>query len=241
MFPSVMAFTNTAISAVRFAQDNRTVQAYQIKFPNDYFLKTVDTSILTLFVDRLFQPGSKLLDVGSGPGTYTAVLKAKYQLEACDPAEAYVAKGNLDHPDVPFKVDSLPKLEKYSDESFDGLLLIAVLMHLKPKDYAGAVANTWRVLKPGGRVFITIPSEKRQLEAGKRDAKDRYYNNLPPQKWIDLFEQQGFKFVPIEITDTEGYGTKHLRSGKTVSKSVDAMGRGAAFEWYQLCFEKPKA
>ncbi len=241
MFPSVTTFTNTAISTVRFGQDKKTVQIYQRDVHPDYFLSSVNTQILTDFVNRLFTAGSKLLDVGSGPGTYTGPLKEHYQLEACDPTEAYVAKGNLDHPDVPFTVDSLPKLEKYSNDSFDGLLLIAVLMHLKPRDYAGAVENTWRVLKPGGRVFITIPSEKRPVLTGKRDHRGIYYNNLPPQQWIRLFEKQGFRFVPIETPNTQGYESKRLSSGQMVSKSVDAKGRGLAFEWYQLCFEKPNA
>lgn len=45
----------------------------------------------------------------------------------------------------------------YADETFDTVLLISILEHLKPHDLEQAFHEIWRVLKPGGQVVYGAP------------------------------------------------------------------------------------
>lgn len=44
------------------------------------------------------------------------------------------------------------------DNSFDTISMLAVLEHVPANDLTACVAECYRVLKPGGRVIITVPS-----------------------------------------------------------------------------------
>ena len=48
----------------------------------------------------------------------------------------------------------------YPDGTFDTVLLISILEHLKPADQARAFAEIRRVLKPGGQVVYGVPVER---------------------------------------------------------------------------------
>ncbi len=51
----------------------------------------------------------------------------------------------------------------YEDNSFDAVLLISILEHLKPEEQPRAFAEIRRVLKPGGQVVYGVPIETRLL------------------------------------------------------------------------------
>jgi ubiquinone/menaquinone biosynthesis C-methylase UbiE len=48
----------------------------------------------------------------------------------------------------------------YENESFDTVLLISILEHLKPAEQSQAFAEIQRVLKPGGQVVYGVPIER---------------------------------------------------------------------------------
>jgi ubiquinone/menaquinone biosynthesis C-methylase UbiE len=114
---------------------------------------------------RLFQlmeldriAGKKVLDIGCGIGHHT-VFHALYGAEAygCDISSVGAATGarmaqannvaNLCH----FGVASASSLP-YRDSYFDVVVLNAVLHHIIK--YPNVRTEVWRVLKPGGRLFI---------------------------------------------------------------------------------------
>ena len=46
---------------------------------------------------------------------------------------------------------------KYPDQSFDSIVLVSVLEHLKPVELEGAFLEMDRVLKPGGQIIYGVP------------------------------------------------------------------------------------
>jgi len=125
--------------------------------------------MLTVDYSRLgLRAGERLLDLGCGFGRHSyEALKRHGEVVACDLARAEVERvRDLAHllaseGEVPsgllatvLQADavSLP----FADECFDKVIASEVLEHI-PDDSA-AFAELTRVLKPGGRLAVTIPS-----------------------------------------------------------------------------------
>ena len=104
------------------------------------------------------RPGDRVLDCGCGLGWFVKILGELYPspLYGCDSdvprlaaAQREVAgRAGLSAADIL----SLP----YPDAAFDKIVLSEVLEHLP--DDTGGLAEVCRVLKPGGRVAITVPN-----------------------------------------------------------------------------------
>lgn len=103
------------------------------------------------------RPASAVLDCGCGTGLATGLLlSAGAQVHALDFSPA-----SLDEVDRKYggraitvlgDIRSLP----FPNATFDRVLVANVLQHLTPVDQAAAVAEIWRVLKPGGRYVVSV-------------------------------------------------------------------------------------
>lgn len=96
-----------------------------------------------------------ILDAGCGNGKYLSV-RTDCDVHACDacPALVNIAKGKHPHADVRVaNVLCMP----YGDEQFDYVICVAVVHHLSSvQKRRMAMEEILRVLKPGGRAFITV-------------------------------------------------------------------------------------
>ncbi len=102
-----------------------------------------------------------LLNLGTGEGDYDRLLAAYCQhLTACDINEEDLACAramNADVPNVSYeKADALQL--PYSDNSFDGVVSCEVIEHVG--DSERMLAEIYRILRPGGWVFLTFPNRK---------------------------------------------------------------------------------
>ena len=104
-----------------------------------------------------------LLDVGAGGGRHTALwAREGYIATATDisPLAMSQVKEWAQQENLAIKIevaeaDALP----FSDESFDGVLSFGVLYYLPYVRMRRAIAEMWRVLKPGGRAFVMVKSD----------------------------------------------------------------------------------
>lgn len=106
---------------------------------------------LRQFLDEHFPPGGerRLLDVGAGSKPYAAVYAKHFS--ASTSVDVPSSLHDIGGVDVLAPADALP----FPDESFDCVLCTEVLEHC-PDPFA-ALAEMARVLKPGGRIFLTTP------------------------------------------------------------------------------------
>ncbi|MEU6298114.1 class I SAM-dependent methyltransferase [Streptomyces erythrochromogenes] len=98
-------------------------------------------------------PGTRVLDVGTGPGTVAAVAADRgAAVTAVDPSPAMVRLARAAAPRARTLVAGLPRLP-FPDASFDAAVGNFVLGHAGPAQ--AVVAELCRVVRPGGRVGLT--------------------------------------------------------------------------------------
>lgn len=117
------------------------------------------------------RPAKRVLEVGFGSGVTFSTLAEMYQeihgidLHA-DAAGVEKTSAGLDAK-IELCTGSVLDLP-YRSDSFDTVLLISVLEHLRPAELDLAFAEIHRVLKPGGQVVFGVPVERRLMALGFR-------------------------------------------------------------------------
>jgi len=116
--------------------------------------RTVDNS--AAYLAEHLEPGMSLLDVGCGPGNLTVDLARRVapgRAIGVDNAESIIERARDDTPadadNVEFRTGDVYEME-FGDDSFDLVHAHQVLQHLD--DPVAALAEMWRVCRPGGIV-----------------------------------------------------------------------------------------
>lgn len=103
-------------------------------------------------------PGSTVLDVGCGPGVVARALTARgckvWGIEP-DPARANSARNHCVEV-LEADVEAINLSEEFAGRSFDTVLFLDVLEHLR--DPQAALAAAEAVLAPGGSVLLSVPN-----------------------------------------------------------------------------------
>jgi 2-polyprenyl-3-methyl-5-hydroxy-6-metoxy-1,4-benzoquinol methylase len=121
-----------------------------------YFLPQINRAKLLLN----FRPGMKSLDIGSGIGIgVVALAKAGFDSYGLEPSEAFYSK-SIESTEISAGMIRFSSIEnaEYDDNSFDFISMKAVAEHLYTPSASIAKAIRW--LKPGGVVYIEVPSTK---------------------------------------------------------------------------------
>lgn len=97
-----------------------------------------------------FKAGGKVLDIGCGPGESLGLMR-EMDLEACglDISEKLLAEAALRGPVILGNAENIP----LKDEALDGASMECVLSLVEDKTLA--LREIWRLLRPGGRLFLS--------------------------------------------------------------------------------------
>ena len=102
------------------------------------------------------QPLDHILEAGCADAVFTPHLARRTShLRACDISPNRIAANCKAYPDVSFFVQDLGDSIAAESKSFDALWCSEELAHLR--DPAYALTEFYRVLKPGGRLLLTVP------------------------------------------------------------------------------------
>lgn len=108
----------------------------------------------------LLHSGSSILNLGSGKGFLEALIWKKFTdkvaLTGTDFTEQSLAKLQRQYSSYKFLQAELVKLP-FKKNSFDSVCLIEVLEHISPRQTFAVLSEMYRVVRPGGRVFLSVP------------------------------------------------------------------------------------
>jgi len=125
---------------------------------------------------------ARILDLGAGSGRdakHLAELAAKthntennIQIFAAEPAQelSIIGQNTTKNLNVKWLEDSLPALSNVTKQevSFDLILLSAVWMHILPSDRARSMRKLANLLKPGGKLVISLRHGQTEKECKQR-------------------------------------------------------------------------
>lgn len=114
------------------------------------------------FVKRLARTlprGARLLDAACGTGKYWPCLfGAAVRVLGIDQSAGMLARAHAKHPEVPTRVLALQDLAATDDLEgrFDAVICVDSMEFVGPEDWPGVLAGFARVLRQGGRLYLTV-------------------------------------------------------------------------------------
>lgn len=177
-------------------------------------------SAVSRYFPVAFVPGSRVLDIGAGSGRDMALLASQgYQVFGVEPSAPMREAALRAHPELSERLlwAGLPSIGEPFGGDFDGVLCSAVLMHVPDAELFDAVLALRKLLKPFGRLLISLPLARDDVHAGDRAVDGRLFQDYPPESMKLLLERLGFQ--QIGRWDSE-----------------DSLGRSGV-AWYTLLFE----
>jgi SAM-dependent methyltransferase len=169
--------------------------------------------------------GSRILEGGCGQGEKVCALHYHgYDAYGVDYAKETVKKTNQFAPELKIKVGDVRDLP-FPDNFFDGYWSLGVIEHFYD-GYERIVSEMFRVLKPGGYLFLTVPvisplrkakiRRKKYLEYKEsKEIRENFYQfAFDPKIVVNDLKNRGFKLVDMKPHD----GIKGLKDEVLILK-----------------------
>lgn len=144
-------------------------------------------------IQRYFKlEGKKVLDFGCGTGANSILCKSGHYY-GTDPDQHRIQFAKRLYPDYHFGVLNDEDF-KASDQSFDFILIVAVLHHIPPEQIDEYIKTFKRLLNPEGIIIVMEPyfSEKSSMSnwfMNKHDQGDFIQNE---ERYLNYFYKHGF-------------------------------------------------
>ena len=137
--------------------------------------------------------GTRVLDAGCGEGVLVEEFRGRLAIEGLDPnySSSFVTRGSL---------TALP----HAGGSFDRATCLDVLEHLTFEEQPKALAELFRVVRPGGELLVSVPnlahlqSRVHFLLQGRlihTASLEKHPGDRPAGEYIDLARRAGFRLV----------------------------------------------
>ena len=124
---------------------------------------------------KALHPGARILDVGCGTGEYIQrANELGFSASGVEPAEA-MRKAAIEKNPGSTILNGVATELPFPDSTFDLVICIEVLRYLHSADNRQALREMYRVLKPGGTLFLTMVN---------RYALDGFYLNYHARKFL---------------------------------------------------------
>ncbi len=177
--------------------DARTVQSYDDHADDFFALYAGSQSGSAKYFKVAFPPGSQILDIGAGSGRDLGILiHEQYEAYGAEPSSRLRSLA-LRTPGLAGRIyeGALPDLSVQINRKFDGILCSAVFQHLPREQLFDSAFDIRNMLKPSGRLLLSVPKDRPGLDASGRDSQGRLYTPLASDELKLLFERLGFHCI----------------------------------------------
>jgi len=169
-----------------------------------------------------------LLDLGCGPGHWTAHLAALgREVEGWDPVEEFIGIARRRHPGTGFRRAALEDLSTGPGD-WGGILAWYSLIHLEPAELPAALGLLHDALRPSGHLLLGFFDGARQEPFDHAVATAQFW---PAARMVALVEEAGFEIVEVETREDLGarpHAAVHARRPGPRIAAVIAQAHGDA-------------
>lgn len=185
-FTTVMTLPDVSEPFQYTGADNLEVMSDAVNY-NDW---------LAGFVARYCQVDGRTLDYGAGSGTFAEILRERGLAVSCLEPDRTQAVDLAERSFVIFNSS-----EEINDGEFDTIYSLNVIEHIA--DDSAAAAELFRILRPGGKVFVYVPAF--MLLFGQMDRKVGHHRRYTRSSLSRLFLRAGFEIEQCRYADSMGF------------------------------------
>ncbi|RGE17635.1 class I SAM-dependent methyltransferase [Leucobacter sp. wl10] len=158
-----------------------------------------------------------VLDVGSGPGQWTDLLRsAGVEVEGVEPVAEFLAAARRRYPECRFR-DGRAEDLRVADGSLGGILAWYSLIHTDPADIGVPLAEFARSIRPGGSLLVGFFTGT-DLEPFDHAVIDAYY--WPAGLLASRIEDAGFSVVDVLSRSESGAPPRPGRRPQAIIRAV---------------------
>jgi SAM-dependent methyltransferase len=181
----------------RFDDTDPTLAYYETdaaRITADY--EAVDLGAALERIVRRLPAAARVLELGAGSGRDAALLLGRgFEVTALDGSQAMAERAASLHPELAgrIRVHRLPAPLPFADAAFDAVLSLATLMHLPAASIVDVLTECRRVLRPGGTLAVSVPTERPGLDEAGRDDRGRHFTVMDAPSWAGFIREAGFE------------------------------------------------
>jgi len=199
--------------------DHRTAEYYtsHVKDATDLYNSAKTGGISNYFASS-FPAGSTVLDIGCGSGRDMAILRSQgFDVYGTDPLPEMASHAVKTYPELKDRVKTaeFPADGQYFNMTFDCILCSAVLMHIPDDRIFDAAFTIRNNLKENGRLLISIPVQRPDVDEEGRVPDGRLFIMRQPDYYTLLFERLGFKKIGY-FEEADSLGREAVKWGVVV-------------------------
>jgi len=172
--------------------DARTLAAYDARaqdYARQFRAKAPDSDLQAFMA--LLPPGARVLDLGCGPGTASAFLRAAgFEPDPVDASPAMVEMANGRH-GIGARPAAFDDID--AQAAYDGVWANFSLLHAPRADLPRHLAALHRALKPGGALHLGMKTGTGE----GRDRLDRFYTYYSRAALEALLAGAGFTVIAV--------------------------------------------
>ena len=150
-----------------------------------------------------------LLDMGCGIGRHAMMMRREgFCVTATDYSRSAIEQATIwaksDRLDLDFQV-APATVQPFPDEAFDGILCYGVLYYLAPAEFAEAVKEIYRLLKPGGKTFVMVKNDRDIRKTKGEETAPYCYKIINPDKGQPWHNEAGMALTLLPKSEVIKY------------------------------------